>query len=239
MKKFLCLMLVCFMALSVFACGDPAETTTTTTGKEDLDPVEVNWAEFMATDNDTAIIIEGYVQGKQSWWDNKCSLYLQDENGGYFVYELTCSEEDYARLTVGTKIRVTGYKTSWADLHEVDSGATFEIIDGSYIATPVDVTDKLGTNDLFNYQTMLVEFKGLTVVEIEYKGGEQRGDDIYVTLSYEGKEYDFCIERYLTGPETDVYLAVEALKEGDVIDVVGFAYWYNGINTHITSITVK
>ena len=241
MKKFLCLMLICCMALSVFACFGPDDqtTTTTTTGKDD--PATANaltWAEFMATEDDSEIVIEGYVQGKQSWWDNKCSLYLQDENGGYFLYELACSEENYARLTVGTKIRVTGYKTSWAGLHEVAAGATFEIIEGSYVAEPIDVTDKLGTEELFNCQTMLVEFKGLTVVGIEYKGGT-RGDDIYVNLTYNGNSYSFCIERYLTGPESDVYLAVEALQEGDVIDVVGFAYWYNGINTHITSITVK
>ena len=29
---------------------------------------------------------------------------------------------------------------------------------------------------------------------------------------------------------------VEALKAGDVIDVTGFLYWYNGPNTHITAI---
>ena len=100
----------------------------------------------MAAEDDSEIVIEGYVQGKQSWWDNKCSVYLQDENGGYFLYELACSEEDFARLTVGTKIRVTGYKASWAGLHEVAAGATFEIIEGSYVAEPIDVTDKLGTD---------------------------------------------------------------------------------------------
>ena len=85
---------------------------------------------------------------------------------------------------------------------------------------------------------MLVEFKGLTVVGIEYKNGEP-GDDIYVTVSYNGAEYSFCVERYLTGPETDLYALIGTLKAGDVIDVVGFAYWYNGINTHITNVTVK
>ena len=79
MKKFLCLMLICCMALSVFACFGPADPTTTTTKKEEeQNPVKaLTWAEFMATENDAEIIIEGYVQGKQSWWDNKCSVYLQ------------------------------------------------------------------------------------------------------------------------------------------------------------------
>lgn len=238
MKKILCLFVLCCVAVGLVACFGGGETTTTTTEKKPDEVTVLTWSEFMQTEDDAPIVIEGYVQGKQSWWADKCSLYLQDENGGYFVYELTCSEEDYARLTVGTKIRVTGYKTSWADLHEVASGATFEIVDGSYVAEPVDLTDKLGTEELFNYQTTLVEFKGLTVVSIEYKNGAP-GDDIYVTVSYNGAEYDFCVERYLTGPETEVYTTVGALVAGDVIDVVGFAYWYNGINTHITNVTVK
>ena len=44
------------------------------------------------------------------------------------------------------------------------------------------------------------------------------------------------MERYLTGPETEVYAAVGALQAGDVVDVTGFVYWYNGINTHITAV---
>ena len=46
----------------------------------------------------------------------------------------------------------------------LNPGATFEFVEGNYVAEPIDVTDKLGTEELYNYQTMLVEFKGLTVV---------------------------------------------------------------------------
>ena len=73
-------------------------------------------------------------------------------------------------------------------------------------------------------------------VAIEFKNGEP-GDDIYVTVSKDGAEYSFCVERYLTGPETEVYAAVSALQAGDVVDVTGFVYWYNGVNTHITAVT--
>ena len=238
MKKIICLLVLTCVALCMFACvgGNNQESSTTTQTPPPAVTV-MTWEEFMAAEADTEIVIEGYVQAKQSWWDNKCSVYLQDENGGYYAYELTCSEEDYARLTVGTKIRITGYKTAWAGLQEINAGATFEFVEGTYVAEPVDVTDKLGTDDLYNYQTMLVEFKGLTVVGIEYKNGEP-GDDIYVNLSYNGAEYSFCVERYLTGPETDLYALVGTLQAGEVIDVTGFAYWYNGINTHITAITV-
>ena len=45
------------------------------------------------------------------------------------------------------------------------------------------------------------------------------------------------MESYLTGEGSDVYEAVKALNVGDVIDLEGFLYWYNGANPHITSVT--
>ena len=66
----------------------------------------------------------------------------------------------------------------------------------------------------------------MTVKEISYKNGEP-GDDIYVTLEKDGAEYSFCVERYLTAPDTEVYKAVSALTAGQVIDVEGFLYWYD------------
>ena len=44
------------------------------------------------------------------------------------------------------------------------------------------------------------------------------------------------MESYLCDKDTDVYKAVEALKVGDVIDMQGFLYWYEGPNPHITEV---
>ena len=196
----------------------------------------MTWEEYDAAELDAEVVVEAYVQGHQSWWNNKVTVYLQDLDGGYFAYEMTCTEEDAAKLVPGTKIRITGYKAAWSGEVEIVD-CTFEFCnDGlTYVAEPVDVTSLLGTDGLIRYQNMLVEFKGMTVSSIEYKNGEP-GDDIYVNLTKDGAEYSFCVERYLTGPETELYTAVGELKAGDVIDVEGFLYWYNGVNTHITSI---
>ena len=72
---------------------------------------------------------------------------------------------------------------------------------------------------------------------IEYKNGEP-GDDIYVTLSVNGASYSFCVEVYLTGTDSDVYATVGELEAGDVVNVEGFLYWYEGVNPHITAISV-
>lgn len=253
MKKFLCLFLLCCVAISVFACVQPQKTTTTTTTTVKPSPdVEdtvtksegvMTWAEYMAAELGSKVVIEAYVQGHQSWWNNQITVYAQDGIGGYFLYNFPCTEEMAAQLTPGTKIRVYGFKAEWAGEVEIVSDelepdyARIEIIDGNYVAQPAYVTDLLGKDELVNYQNMLVKFEGLEVVSISFKN--DGGDDIYVTVKKDGVEYSFCVEVYLTGTSTDVYKAVSALKAGDVIDVTGFAYWYNGINTHITAVTVK
>ena len=194
-------------------------------------------ADYMAAELDSEVVIETYVQGHQSWWDNKITVYCQNPDGAYFLYELACSEEDAAKLVPGTKIRVTGYKGEWAGEVEVMDG-TFEFVNAApWVAEAADVTALLGTDELIAHQNEFVAFNGLTIEAIEYKNGEP-GDDIYVTVGYNGASYSFCVEVYLTGTETEVYQTVGTLNVGDVVNVEGFLYWYEGVNTHITSISL-
>ena len=229
MKKIVAML----MALLMLSCCAMAEEAPAVEAKSEG---VMTYAEYAAAELDAEVVIECYVQATQSWWDNKITVYAADQEGAYFLYELACSEEDAAKLVAGTKIKVTGYKGAWADEVEVMDG-TFEFVEGgiNYIAEPVDLTAVLGTEEMINYQNQLAIFKGMTVKAIEYKNGEP-GDDIYVTLTYGEADYSFCVERYLTAPETEVYAAVGALQAGDVVDVTGFVYWYNGINTHITAV---
>ena len=196
----------------------------------------VTYAEYVAAELESQVTVETYVQAKQSWWEDKATVYSQDKDGAYFLYNMACSQEDYDKLVPGTKIKVTGYKSEWSGEIEIID-ATFEIEEGSFIAIPFDATELLGKDELIDHQNQLVSFKGLTVEKVAYKN-DQPGDDIYVTFGYNGASYDFCVESYLTGPDTEVYSTVGALKEGDVVDVEGFLYWYEGVNTHITAVTV-
>ena len=224
MKKFVALLLVLVMVLSLTACGKNSAMT---------------YEQFAAAAMDTEVTVETYVQATQSWWENKITAYCQSKDGAYFAYELTCTEEEAAKLVPGTKIKITGTKGEWAGEVEIMDGK-FEIVKGgdTYIAEAMDATALLGKEELIKHQNKLAKFAGLTVAKIEYKNGEP-GDDIYLTLALNGAAYNFCVERYLTGPDSDVYKAVATLKVGDVVDVEGFLYWYEGVNPHITKITVK
>ena len=234
MKKFIAMLLVLTMALALAACG--AQTDIHTKGEGVM-----TYEQYAAAELDTEVVIEAFVQAHQAWWfdsnvgHGKITVYAQDKDGAYFLYEMVCSEEDAAKLVPGTKIKVTGYKSEWAGEVEI-MDATFEILEGTWIAEAVDATAWLGTDELIKHQNQLAVFKGMTVEAVEYKNGEP-GDDIYVTVSKDGANYSFCVEVYLTGPDTDVYKAGGELAVGDVIDVTGFVYWYEGINTHITAVS--
>ena len=236
MKKFIALIMALVMGLSLVACaGNSGSADKTADDADKKGEGVMTYEEYAAAELDSEVTIETYVQGKQSWWDNKGTFYTQDKEGGYFLYEMGCTEEEYNKLEVGTKIKVTGYKAEWAGEVEIVD-AKFEILDGEYKAEPMDATDLLGKDELINHQNKLATFKGMTVEAIEYKNGTP-GDDIYVTVSKDGNSYSFCVEVYLTGPDTDVYKTVGELAVGDVVDVTGFIYWYEGVNTHITAIS--
>ena len=221
MKKIIAMLLVLCMALSFVACSSGAMTHD----------------EYMAADMGSEVVVETYVQAHQSWWDNKVTVYCQSEDGAVFAYEMACSEEDAAKLVPGTKIVITGTKGDFNGEVEIMDG-TFEFAgNDTFIAEAFDATALLGTDELVAHQNEFVTFKGMTVEAVSYKNGEP-GDDIYLTLGYNGASYDFCVERYLTGPETEVYNTVGTLEVGNVVDLEGFLYWYVGPNTHITSIAV-
>ena len=209
----------------------------------------MSYAEYAAAELDTEVVIETYVQAKQSWWEDKATVYTQDQDGAYFLYNMACSEEDYEKLVPGQKIKVTGYKSEWSGEVEVVD-ATFELEDGSFIAQPEDVTALLGTDELIDHQNKLVSFKGMTVEAAgqdddgndvaflyNWDGSGEDGNDLYFNVSLDGNTYTFTVESYLCDKDSEVYSAVKNLSIGDVIDLEGFLYWYEGANPHITSVT--
>lgn len=240
MKRIVTLVLAALIALSLFACVSADETTFMT------------HEEYVAAELETEVNVEVYVQAHQDWWDNKITVYAQNEDGAYFIYEMACTEEDAEKLVAGTKIRVNGFKGEWSGEIEIKD-ATFEIIEDAepWIAEATDVTELLGTDELADHQNEFVTFKGMTIETYTYKKGDEvieapyafawdgsgeEGSDLYFNASINGETYTFTVESYLCGPETEVYKQVMNLNVGDVVDLEGFLYWYNGANPHITGV---
>ena len=265
-KRVFAVILAAVCAFALTACGDSKKEETASSAASSAvsevssavsessstaEEVKVmTYDEYMAAALDTMVCVETYVQAKQSWWQDSASVYCQTpDEGAYFLYGLACTEEQFnTDLAEGNKIRVTGYKSEWAGEVEI-TDATYEPIpDDVYWANPMDLTDFLGTDELIDYQNIMVAFSNLTVADkgdgaaflYKWDGSGEKGDDLYFDVTDEkGGTYTFVVESYLCGQDTEVYQAVENLKVGDVIDVSGFLYWYEGPNPHITSVTVQ
>ena len=179
----------------------------------------MTYEEYAEAEPDTLVTIEAFVQGKQKFYaDNKeigtstVTLYAQDENGGYFLYNVPVTESDYARIKEGTKIRFTGYKSEWAGEVEIvpDSLEPIEVIRGGiYISKPVDVTDVLGDEDqLAEYMNQRVSFTGMTVepnyaVEEETETATEAEEGNETEAETEGAELAFMYGWDGSGSEGD------------------------------------
>ena len=216
----------------------------------------MSFEDYMAAATDTEVVVQGSIQGKQNYFvkddQGKASIYLQDQNGGaYFIYELPCTEKEYELMEIGKTIKVKGYKSEWSGEIEVIDIETWMFVDGDYIAEAEDVTALLGTDDLAAKMNKKVLFKGMKVEPIKdkdnndvafiynYNGSGTEGDDLYFNVSVNGQTYTFTVESYLCGPDSDIYKAVKDFHIGDVIDLEGFLYWYNGPNPHITAVLAQ
>ena len=270
MKKFLSVLLALGLAVSATACAGGASSSSEAASSEpEATPAAeseaatseaaaatgevMTYDEYMAAAVDEAVTIESCVQAKQSYYAEQgtATVYLQDQDGGYFAYDMACTQEDYDAMTEGTKIQVSGYKAEWSGEIEIMDGKLDEILtDDTYVAEPVDMTELLGTDELEAHQNEKVSFTGLTVEPstdaegnevaflYNYDGSGTDGDDLYFNVGYNGATYSFVIESYLCDNTTEVYNAVKNLEVGQTIDCEGFLYWYEGANPHITSVTV-
>ena len=267
MKKLIAFLLVLVMMLCVTACA-PAETPdadnnpssgsstpSSSAGTSSGDNTDITGvmthAQYLAAGENDPVEIEAYVQATQSWYNGAIVIYAQDKGyGGYFGYNIPCSEEDAAKLVPGVKINIKGYKTFYKGMPEIaGDGAVLTILEDedTFVAYAEVLTEDLGKQELVNHAGKFAAFQGLTVKAITFKNDEP-GDDIYVDFTLGDATYSFCVERYLTDPETDIYkkFVDGKINVGDVVDVYGFVYWYDadedasgdGINTHITKITV-
>ena len=242
MKRFFSLFLTLALALVLVGCGKTEA------------PVDHQYDDFMAlADGTENVVIESYILAKtaKNEWGN-VNLYLGDANGGYYVYRMAVTETQYDELVVGQKVRITGTKTSWRGESEFEeASATYQMMEGTYTATALDLTDSFANTDaLAAKNNFFVAFNGLTVtaqtVEGDttehawlygWDGSGEEGADLYIKFTKGETSYTFLVESDLCGASTEVYQALKALVVGDVVNVEGFLYFYNGPQMHITKVT--
>ena len=254
MKKLVACLLVLMMVAAAAGCAKKTEAPAAEKDIFAKSEGVMSYAEYVAAEDGSDIAIEAFVQAiaYNATYGN-ASLFLADQDGAYYIYRMPCTDADAAKLTEGAKIRVKGQKGSWSGELEVAEGtATYELLDGTYVAPAADITDDMDADDvLIQKMNQRIVIKGAEVVASPIEGDDteyafwygwentaQAGEnsDLYFNISVNGLDYNLCVESDERGMDTDVYKAVEGLKIGDKIDVEGFLYWYNGANPHVTSV---
>lgn len=245
MKKLLTVLLTVLMVSSLVGCGKKEEAPEVV----EVNPSEktegsMTYADFAAASTDYAdVVVEGYITNFAYAKDyGNASFFMQDGDGGYFVYRMPCTDEDAAKLVVGQKVIIKGQKAAWKDEVEIAEGsATYTLAEGTYTFEAKDLTDAFANKDeLYKSINMLIGFKGLEVASdpmYNWDGSGADGDDVYVTFKLGDASYSFLVESSEFGTGTEVYEAAKALKTGDVVNLEGFMYWYEGPQVHISAIS--
>ena len=116
MKKFIAMLLALAMVLAFAGCAGSAapETTPATEAPATEAPVVeteapvveteaavqvMTYEEFMAAEVEEVVCIETYVQATRSWWADTICVYAQGPDGGYFMYDMACAEENTTRVS--------------------------------------------------------------------------------------------------------------------------------------------
>lgn len=188
---------------------------------------ELTWAEFTATEDDAAVVISGVITGIVNT-ETKHELYLEDADGGYYVYNL--SAEKMEGLAIGMEIRVLGIRDTYYGVNQIID-ASVEIINSELKpVTPTDITEALKSaanlkeSSLHAFQSMLVTVKGATVI------GQDKSNDTYYNFAIDGKQTYVRISgtaNMLSEADTETFKNNVADNIGKSATVTGVVSIYN------------
>lgn len=225
-------------------------TETTTKAPEPTTTVATNvlsYDEYIAAEVGSEVTIEAYITGRTTWYNNAASFYLADDNGGYYVYNLPCTEDEYNNLLVkGAFVEITGAKSEWKGEVEINGQTATE--NAGYIVLGASKTyDAILVNDIAKstldlYKNQLVKTKELTVTKAPYTNFEdftlapKAGTDVYVEVTDGTNTFLFVVEAYLEDSlyDSNTYKNVCALHVGDKVVLEGFIYYWENPQMQIT-----
>ena len=146
---------------------------------------EMSYAEFLATKDGDPVVIKGVLTGIVET-SKENDLYLQDENGGYFVYALAKLPSELG-LKIGMTVQVSGLRDTYYSVPQI-TNASVDIVSSDITpAAPVDITsvftnaENVDFKNFEAYANMLVTIKGARVL------GQDTENNSYYNFSLAGK----------------------------------------------------
>lgn len=213
-------------------CGSKKETVTvvptTAPTAAQTEPEEpefpmMTWEEFEAAGDGARVRIETCIQEKETFWENTANLYTQTEDGGCLIYGLECTNEEYRKLTAGTRLDIEGIKQVW-DGKLVILGGSYSIGGEKYTAEAQDVTGRLGTEALRENLLQKVCFRDVTVCMQGPEEESEKPDICFLARQGNGIG-KFRVDADLIPQDSECYETAQGLQEGDRITVTGILDW--------------
>lgn len=177
-----------------------------------------SWAEYAAAEEGALVNVQGVVT---AFGGNAgaVTVYFEDEDGGYYGYNLKVSDEVYAALEVGKTILASGEK----DLYN----GTFEILDiAKKEVAPKDITALFAdAKDAYDPKLQALQGSYVTIKQVEMD-------------KVDGKYYYFtkgAVSMYVYASSSSVFvdaagmadLAAKTVK-GQTADITGIVGMFNG-----------
>lgn len=188
-----------------------------------------SFAEYAAAADDTLLVVQGVVTAilSKTNGDSSNSLYFQDNDGGYYAYNISADPVE-AGIEVGMTVRVTGLKDTYNGTYEIVSGEAQIIDSAKNPAAPADWTEifknaaDLKDASLTTQQSFLVTIKGVEIT---------KQDDKYLKFKLGDKETYIYISSSNcpgTAEEEATLVATYNEKGGYLANVTGLVTLYNG-----------
>ena len=204
----------------------------------------MSWEEYMAAEKESSIVISGVATGKV--WANAtaANIYLEDEDGGYYVYAFTCDQAKFDEIEIGATYEVSGIKDDYYGTAEIKNAALTKLDNPKVTPEPKDITEAwLAAADTKDSKlvSLLAQYVKITGVEM-------------VSITNDGKYINF---KRADGMTSYVYISsssnfvtadeITQLNEkcigGRLADITGFVFLYNGafyiIPDTVDSITLQ
>lgn len=196
--------------------------------KEAYVPVaEMTWDQVMAAEKGDKIMGKGVVTAVAPQ-NGKINFFMQNEQGGYYVYNYTETDDTKGKIVVGATVTATGTKDVYNGLTEIKDAMVEIHADAIKTVEPKDVTEIFAKAanakdaSLLRLEGQYVTVKGVEMVDITSEGKYLNfkignvATYIYVSSSFNFATTEEC----------------EALKEkvvkGRTATITGLVAQYNG-----------
>ncbi len=136
---------------------------------------ELSWQEYVDAKKGDTVVVKGVVTGlmAKSKGNSYNCIYMQDADGGYYVYGMNTDPIADDKLEVGMEVRVTGQRDTYSGTYEIAQGTgVVEIINSEKVSvSPVDYTERFASatslkdEALVSKQALLVTVKGVEIIK--------------------------------------------------------------------------